>query len=157
MWSSVCSLMRKLSYLDQTKASSRVFVYYWHLCVMLVCSYCSESIPVCTVSTVSDTFTIFASLLLYQAQTGLAHPSRAVTVPICFVSSIPLYAPCSVWNIQTGQILNEFYQHKNSAAFLKFNTKLVITGSFVSGYRIYLMLYVATMLSRQCIQYLFIS
>ena len=54
--------------------------------------------------------------------------------PLCMCRT--LCTPCRVWDIQTGQMVNELLHHKGKVYSLKFTTKTLVTGSDVSGYKI---------------------
>ena len=55
---------------------------------------------------------------------------------VCSIAvSLFLCTPCRVWDIETGQMVNDLLHHKNSVRSLKFNSELLITGSDVSWYR----------------------
>ena len=41
--------------------------------------------------------------------------------------------PCRVWDIQTGQVINELLDHSGAVRSLKFTTDTLVTGSHVSG------------------------
>ena len=56
---------------------------------------------------------------------------------VCSIAvSLTLCTPCRVWDIKTGQMVNDLRHHKGDVNSLKFNSELLITGSDVSGYRI---------------------
>ena len=55
--------------------------------------------------------------------------------PLCMC--LTLCAPCRVWNIQTGQVVNTLLHHKDAVWSLKFTIKTLVTGSEVSGYKTY--------------------
>ena len=54
--------------------------------------------------------------------------------PLCMCRT--LCTPCRVWDIETGQLVNELLHHKDTVYSLKFTTKFLITGSSVSGTRL---------------------
>ena len=41
--------------------------------------------------------------------------------------------PCRVWDMQTGQVINDLLHHKGIVKSLKFTTDTLVTGSDVSG------------------------
>ena len=41
--------------------------------------------------------------------------------------------PCRVWDIRTGQVMNDLLHHKAAVKSLKFTTDTLVTGSDVSG------------------------
>ena len=43
--------------------------------------------------------------------------------------------PCRVWDIQTGQMINDLHHHTGIVHSLKFTADTLVTGSFVSGYK----------------------
>ena len=43
--------------------------------------------------------------------------------------------PCRVWDIKTGQVMNDLLHHTGVVLSLKFTTDTLVTGSGVSGYK----------------------
>ena len=45
-----------------------------------------------------------------------------------------LHPPCRVWDIRTGQVINDLHHHEGPVNSLKFTTDTLVTGSDVSGF-----------------------
>ena len=59
--------------------------------------------------------------------------------PYCFPLQYLCLTPCPpfrVWDIQTGQLIEDLFHHSDMVTSLKFTTDTLVTGSDVSEYKL---------------------
>ena len=79
--------------------------------------------------------------MLYMSLLLLSHFHTVIMYCLfnLYCSNYPLYMcvtpcpPCRVWDIKTGQVINDLLHHKRAVLSLKFATDTLVTGSDVSG------------------------